>query len=545
MSDFMARWSIRGKLWLCVGVLLVCVTLLAVGGFSGVYGYRSIVRSVSQRATEMTLAFELLEQVGLMQSALLVERQILAASGVPGQPDVSARLEFLHGLAGYRRKLDQYREQLQNNRQTRHLTADHEEERGTLSQVDGVLAGLESHLASEDWWLNEFHVDALRHDLKALGRLSLKLPAPLLDRMDALANDSRGKYRTWILLVWVNCILALGLVLLLVRLMYVWIFRPLKVLFRGSRKVAEGNFRHRIRLTTHDEMAELADAMNQMTDRFRQIRDDLDRQVQDRTREVVRSEQLASVGFLAAGVAHEINNPLASIAMCAESLEDRLHDIIQADDALGDDEHNEEITVLRQYLRMIQDEAFRCKGITDRLLDFSRLGDVERHTCNLTELVAGVIEMVRHLGRYKEKNIVLEPAPPVFAFVNAQEWKQVVLNLITNGLDSLDPLGTVWVRIQQTSSPQTGSVMELQVRDNGCGMTEEVQRHLFEPFFTRRRDGQGTGLGMSITYRIVSDHGGTIAVSSPGAGKGSEVTIRLPVPDDLALQETNHRYQAA
>jgi len=103
----------------------------------------------------------------------------------------------------------------------------------------------------------------------------------------------------------------------------------------------------------------------------------------------------------------------------------------------------------------------------------------------------------------------------------------------------------VWVRIQQTSSPQTGSVMELQVRDNGCGMTEEVQRHLFEPFFTRRRDGQGTGLGMSITYRIVSDHGGTIAVSSPGAGKGSEVTIRLPVPDDLALQETNHRYQAA
>ncbi len=116
--------------------------------------------------------------------------------------------------------------------------------------------------------------------------------------------------------------------------------------------------------------------MNDMTARFQAIRDDLDRQVQERTKQVVRSEQLASVGFLAAGVAHEINNPLASIAMCAESLEGRVWRA-WLDPANADHE------VIAHYLRMIQSEAFRCKGITEKLLDFSRIGDGKRQNADL------------------------------------------------------------------------------------------------------------------------------------------------------------------
>jgi signal transduction histidine kinase len=234
----------------------------------------------------------------------------------------------------------------------------------------------------------------------------------------------------------------------------------------------------------------------------------------------VRSEQLASVGFLAAGVAHEINNPLTAIAMGSESLVDRLNKLLSH---LGD-AHAAERDVVRSYLEMIQRESFRCKGITDKLLDFSRMGDRERHNTDLRELVAGVIEMLQHLGKYQTKNVVLKDGGPVIAEVCPQEIKQVVLNLITNGLDSVEPGGTVTV-----SAESRGGEARLIVADNGCGMTEDVVRHLFEPFFTRSRGGQGTGLGLSITYRIVEEHQGQIVAHSAGVGRGSQFTVTLPL----------------
>ena len=141
-----------------------------------------------------------------------------------------------------------------------------------------------------------------------------------------------------------------------------------------------------------------------MTARFQEIRDDLDCQVRERTKQVVRSEQLASVGFLAAGVAHEINNPLASIAMCSESLEGRLHELLERTSATTTPPS---ATSSATTCEMIQNEAFRCKQITEKLLDFSRMGDPERQHTDLRELVAGVIEMVRHLGKYQNKHVEL------------------------------------------------------------------------------------------------------------------------------------------
>ena len=135
---------------------------------------------------------------------------------------------------------------------------------------------------------------------------------------------------------------------------------------------------------------------------------------------------------------------------------------------------------------------------------------------------------------------ILERTPDdvVLAPVNPQEIKQVVLNLLTNSLDSLDAGGTVWVELRSR-----GESVELIVRDDGCGMTEETRKHIFEPFFTRRRDGSGTGLGLSITYRIVADHGGRIEGESDGPGRGSRFSVTLPAIDDATV--ANGRFQAA
>jgi len=237
---------------------------------------------------------------------------------------------------------------------------------------------------------------------------------------------------------------------------------------------------------------------------------------------------------LAAGVAHEINNPLASIAICSESLDSRIREIFEsADEGLSED-----VELALNYLQMIQREAFRCKQITEKLLDFARMGDSQRHLTDLRELVAGVIEMVQHLGKYQGKNLELLDGLPVVIEVNAQEIKQVVLNLITNGLESIDSQGTVNVSVTDD-----GTSACIIVEDNGCGMNEEVLKHLFEPFFTRRKGGQGTGLGLSITYRIVEEHEGNIDAFSDGVGQGSRFVVSLP--SHSSNKENSHRYQAA
>jgi two-component system NtrC family sensor kinase len=136
--------------------------------------------------------------------------------------------------------------------------------------------------------------------------------------------------------------------------------------------------------------------------------------------------------------------------------------------------------------------------------------------------VSDMLLMVRPLN--KTKTIEYYEPMSVRARVNPQEIKQVVLNLVTNALDACDEGGRVVVRLTQS-----GDRALLLVSDNGCGMSEEVLEHLFEPFYTRRRDGQGTGLGLSITYRIVNEHGGTIEAFSDGPFRGSLFRVSLPL----------------
>jgi signal transduction histidine kinase len=233
------------------------------------------------------------------------------------------------------------------------------------------------------------------------------------------------------------------------------------------------------------------------------------------------------VGFLAAGVAHEINNPLASIAFCGEALEARLNELLRQSRPTG--RTAEEYEIFGKYLKMIQDEAFRCKHITERLLEFSRTGEPRRESIELRQLVQAVLDITQHLPNHKGKHIVFEIAPErpggrITAWVNGEEIKSVVLNLVVNALECMDEDGRLTIRLSQRDGRA-----ELRFTDTGCGMSREVLDNIFEPFFTRSRSGKGTGLGLTITHLIISQHGGEIEADSPGPGQGSTVTVRLPV----------------
>jgi signal transduction histidine kinase len=527
----LSRWPIRNKLIVGLVLLLVIVAIASGAGLYGLYAYRAMVKSISARAYELPLSASLMRHASNLR-LVLCRIHVQPATASP-QADVGAASienEVARILRDIGKILAPYSWQLDYNEFEVEQFNAGTHERRAFDEFRRTFDHLKSLSAEAGWATNQDRVNQMTQRAARLEQLACDLPAYLHKRMKQLASDVRTQYRSLIWLSWITLVLGSLLLLLLVKLFYDWVFRPLAILIKGSRRVAAGMFNYRIELASKDEMGELANAMNDMTARFQAIRDDLDRQVKERTKQVVRSEQLASVGFLAAGVAHEINNPLASIAMCAESLESRLANFSA--------EQSSDQAVIRQYLKMIQSEAFRCKEITERLLDFSRMGDVQRQPTELRALVQGVVDMVRHVGKYHDKQVEFEPGPYLAALVNPQEMKQVVLNLLTNALDSIEAGGTVRISL----SLQSDQVV-LAVADNGCGMTPEVLEHLFEPFFTRKRGGQGTGLGLSISYRIIADHGGQIEAHSAGPGKGSE--FRVVLPTLKASQETRHRNQAA
>ena len=520
----LSRWPIRSKLLLCIGLLFLILAGLSFGSFRGVYSYRRLARSISQRARELPLSGDLTNSINQLQA--VVEKNPADQPGnndrLPSDRQIEKSFQVQHQVA--MQALVQYRNQLLIANADGNMLGDTKPELQIVKQIEDSLDRLAEVSSGTMWMTSSGKVDLLHGELHTLNQLANNLPAHLQQRMNQFAGQVRVQYRTLIVLTWISSILAAIALYQVIRLFNKWLLRPFQVLITGSRRVAAGDFDHRIELDTHDEVSELAGAMNDMTSNFQQIHDELDQQVKQRTREVVRSEQLASVGFLAAGVAHEINNPLASIAWCAESLESRLPEMGSNQQASLETSEQE---VLGTYLRRIQDEAFRCKEITNRLLDFSRIGEVERQATHLGEVVADVVDMVQHLGKYRNRKVLYEGNSDVIAMVNSQEMKQVVLNLIINALDSLETGGIVWIDLGRQ-----GRQAVLTVRDNGCGMTEEVLEHLFEPFFTRRRDGHGTGLGLSITYRIVTDHGGQIIAESPGEGKGSVLKILLPIAEE-------------
>lgn len=537
------------------GLMLAVIILLAFSGFWGLYRYRALADGISQQADEIAFvnrlsrSAESVRDIGHRIRFLYNENQLAADSSL--LPRYSFEIAYFEvALQEFERVLETFEHRTDGLRPDQLLFIEPEQRAKGVRALHEQLAQIRRVYARPAITRDAPTLNVLVSEVGQLAARTEELTALMHQGMAAFSSDVRGEYRTWIGVAWTCLVAAIGLFCILCGLFHSLVVKPFRTLLGGSRLVAAGEFDHRIDLGTGDELSELADVVNQMTERFQSTcvvlqneRADLDRQVRDRTREVVQREQLASVGFLAAGVAHEINNPLASIAWSAEALESRLEEVIHSDAAVRSIAA-EDATILGTNLKRIQDEAYRCKGITERLLDFSRLGDVERSQVDICALVNEVVAMVGTLGKYRCKTLRADCPGSLTALVNGQQIRQVALNLITNALESVDTDGAVDVRVERH-----GAMVRVTVQDDGCGMSEEVLEHLFEPFFTRRRDGSGTGLGLSITHRIVTQHGGKLTAHSDGPGRGARLWFDLPtgltgaVPASQAAADPLMTYQ--
>ena len=232
-------------------------------------------------------------------------------------------------------------------------------------------------------------------------------------------------------------------------------------------------------------------------------------------RAVARAEKLAAVGRLASGVVHEINNPLATISACAEALESRV--------AEGAFESSPALDDLREYLGLIRSEAFRCKTITNGLLDFSRTRAAQHVPLNVEDVISSAARLLSHQSRGEKINIQVHSAQslqPVLG--DAGQLQQAVIALATNAVDAM-PFGGVL----KISARNEGSYVLIEVTDNGIGIPSENLPKIFEPFFTTKEIGHGTGLGLAVCYGILTEHGGSLDVQS-SVGVGTTFTISLP-----------------
>ncbi len=236
--------------------------------------------------------------------------------------------------------------------------------------------------------------------------------------------------------------------------------------------------------------------------------------------QILQSEKLAAVGQLAAGVMHEINNPLATISACVAAIEGRLP-------AAGAPGASADTAQAAEYLGLIDREVDRCTRIVDGLLDFSRPKATPKQPVSVNALVDEALFLLTHHRRFRQLQVVrvLGAGLPE-TVASAEQLIQVLMALMLNALDAMEEGGQLTVR---TVHHGRSDEVVVEVQDTGVGIPRADQTKIFEPFYTTKPPGRGTGLGLSICYGIVADHGGRIEVDS-APGRGATFRVYLPVP---------------
>ncbi|MBI3549497.1 MAG: DUF3365 domain-containing protein [Elusimicrobia bacterium] len=250
--------------------------------------------------------------------------------------------------------------------------------------------------------------------------------------------------------------------------------------------------------------------------RLRDVNAGLERSVRERTAQALQSQKMAAVGQLAAGVAHEINNPLGIILGFAHSAVRR----IKEDDSLA------------MPLRSIEREALRCKTLVQNLLLFSRQDKAQMVEFDLNETVTNTLGIIEAQARVNSVELSKELGAVASMMGDKNMVQQVIVNLCNNAIDAMPGGGKIVVRTGVVAKGDKIWTL-LKIEDNGSGIPAEIQDKIFNPFFTTKEVGKGTGLGLSLVYEIVEKHGGTIELDSV-VGRGTAFTVFFP-PTDSAL----------
>ena len=276
------------------------------------------------------------------------------------------------------------------------------------------------------------------------------------------------------------------------------VVRPVEALLAGTRRVAAGDLTTAIKVAGHHELGNLAEAFNAMT-----------RQIAETQLQLTQADKLASVGRLAAGIAHEINNPLTGVLTYASLMAKRLP---------PEDPGSEDVEVIIR-------ETKRCRSIIKELLDFARPAPPSRRPTDFNEVVRHSLAVVMNQLSLNKINLSLEMAENLpEAYADGNQLQQVVVNLLLNAADAVKP-GEGQLRVGTRALDE--GFLEIRVEDNGHGIQPEDVPHLFEPFFSTKGN-RGTGLGLAVTWGIVESHGGSIDVQTE-PGKGTCFSIRIPI----------------